>query len=287
LARLQRDDLEGRAASRRTLLAALFDIVAYHRYGGRLDRALEALDQAARSMSLGDVPAHTVVSYWGARTDVFMALPRPMSEAKACGRRALSLALGNGLLIDAALNAGNLCAIEVMRGDFEAAAAAGELGAGVCEYTAESEHTALLQLNRGRAEAARGRIRAARVFIADAKERAVESSVVTSLCDMYEAEIIVGGAANESDRLSASALDRMERFGAYRYVGAGLSVRAKVLDRLGRLPEAQTAARSAVDVLERHGTPYWLAQAYELSGRLTGNRRHRARARDVLAMIRA
>jgi hypothetical protein len=78
-----------------------------------------------------------------------------------------------------------------------------------------------------------------------------------------------------------------DRAGSRRRIGTAIRVQAEALAGLGRTREAAATIREAVGQLEREGSAFHLAQAYEASARITGDRRHVDAAHDLRAILRA
>ncbi len=91
--------------------------------------------------------------------------------------------------------------------------------------------------------------------------------------------------AGAADRAAVDAAATSERLGLTRLTGRSFGVRAEALTALARPREARDCADAAVALLESHGTLHALASAYDLSARLTRNKRHAARATELRGVL--
>jgi hypothetical protein len=73
--------------------------------------------------------------------------------------------------------------------------------------------------------------------------------------------------------------------GWQRFLGAVERIRAEACVGLERGADARHAIDNAVQILERHGSSYQLARAYDSSSRITGDPLHRKRAREIHAQL--
>jgi len=103
---------------------------------------------------------------------------------------------------------------------------------------------------------------------------------------MAEAEILLlSGAPHRAQVLATSAVEKLANCGVDRYFGSALRIQAEALAATARQREAQKVIDTAVAVLERHGHPFSLLQAYRCSAKLTGNERHRRFAEELSATL--
>jgi hypothetical protein len=82
------------------------------------------------------------------------------------------------------------------------------------------------------------------------------------------------------------AAEAMQRQGKAGFVGHACLIRARAHERRHERAEALLAVREALPLLEHFGKTPVLATAYEMSARLTGNRAHRATARELIRLLR-
>jgi hypothetical protein len=73
----------------------------------------------------------------------------------------------------------------------------------------------------------------------------------------------------------------MRRIQSKRGLGSALRVRAEIEGALGWRRQALRSIDEAIALLSGNAPPFALAQAYGLSGRLSGNRRHKQMARTL------
>ena len=75
--------------------------------------------------------------------------------------------------------------------------------------------------------------------------------------------------------------------GSGRLAGSALRLVAETQSSAGKTREATEVIAEAIVLLERHGHAFSLCRAYEVSARVTGNREHARRAREIHALYRA
>lgn len=75
--------------------------------------------------------------------------------------------------------------------------------------------------------------------------------------------------------------------GSGRLAGSALRLAAEAQSSAGKLEEAAEVIAEAIVLLERHGHAFSLCRAYEVSARVTGNRDHARRVREIHALYRA
>ena len=75
--------------------------------------------------------------------------------------------------------------------------------------------------------------------------------------------------------------------GSGRLAGSALRLVAETQSSAGKTREAAEVIAEAIVLLERHGHAFSLCRAYEVSARVTGNREHARRAREIHALYRA
>ncbi|HKU67936.1 MAG TPA: hypothetical protein VJP85_09170 [Candidatus Baltobacteraceae bacterium] len=179
-----------------------------------------------------------------------------------------------------------LCLIYVQRRAFEAALAYGRSALALARTISSAEDFAYCALNVSRIEAVLGHAQQALSLIAEVRSRVEGDATLSIFADMSEAEALLSKRAYKrvADLAARCAL-RFGGLGMERYLGSALRIEAEALAALGNQRDAAAAIGSAVEVLERRGHMFSLAQAYEVSARLTGNTRHRAAAGELFAII--
>ncbi|HTU82509.1 MAG TPA: tetratricopeptide repeat protein [Candidatus Acidoferrales bacterium] len=86
--------------------------------------------------------------------------------------------------------------------------------------------------------------------------------------------------------VARAAVRAMRRIGSERGLGSALRVQAEIQSALGESGSASRSIDEAVALLGRSGPPYALAQAYRCSAKVTGNRRHRRIAGELMQLFR-
>jgi tetratricopeptide (TPR) repeat protein len=105
-------------------------------------------------------------------------------------------------------------------------------------------------------------------------------SFICILPRLVEAELLLAEQRFESALDTArDAVDKMRRIQSKRGLGSALRVRAEIEGALGWRRQALRSIDEAIALLSGNAPPFALAQAYGLSGRLSGNRRHKRMAR--------
>ncbi|HZZ00615.1 MAG TPA: hypothetical protein VFE36_13690 [Candidatus Baltobacteraceae bacterium] len=104
---------------------------------------------------------------------------------------------------------------------------------------------------------------------------------------LIEAESLhLEGRDRDALAIARRAVHSMRRAGSSRGLGSALRVQAEIQGALDERGWAQRSIDEALSLLRKTGPPYALAQAYGCSGRLTGNRRHKAAAREMMELFR-
>ena len=104
---------------------------------------------------------------------------------------------------------------------------------------------------------------------------------------LIEAESLhLEGRNRDALAIARHAVHTMRRAGSNRGLGSALRVQAEIQGALDEKSSAQRSIDEALSLLGKTGPPYTLAQAYLCSGRLTGNRRHEAAAREMMELFR-
>lgn len=138
-------------------------------------------------------------------------------------------------------------------------------------------------LRRGNARAARsalGEIPAAGSIVGDSFDYVVPR--------LIEAESLhLEGRNRDALNIARGAVHSMRRAGSRRGLGSALRVQAEIQGALDEKGSAQRSIDEALSLLGTTGPPYALAQAYRCSGRLTGNRRHKTAAREMMELFRS
>lgn len=104
---------------------------------------------------------------------------------------------------------------------------------------------------------------------------------------LIEAESLhLEGRNRDALAIARHAVHTMRQSGSRRGLGSALRVQAEIQGALDEKGSAQRSIDEALSLLGTTGPPYALAQAYRCSGHLTGNRRHKAAAREMMELFR-
>ncbi|HXW76412.1 MAG TPA: hypothetical protein VEJ20_03290 [Candidatus Eremiobacteraceae bacterium] len=212
--------------------------------------------------------------------DVAWAI-REMSAAAVLAER-------HGMLHDALMALGWLSSLERLNGDLAGAvrtsrstiaiargSMTGTEFAQLCAAAAENEasfgnpHGALELIEEARKHVAPGGSGWARLLLGEAGARLAAGDFAATIAT---AEL---------------AFEAMQRQGKAVFVGAACLYKALAHERRGERAQALLAARETLSLLERYGKSPDLAQAYALSARLTGSRRHQQYAIELTRLLKS
>ncbi|MBV8750240.1 MAG: hypothetical protein JO103_11060 [Candidatus Eremiobacteraeota bacterium] len=127
-----------------------------------------------------------------------------------------------------------------------------------------------------------GRPAVALGLVEGARTRYPHSAPDRYLEDMMRADALDQlGRGVEAIPIAEAACGALDALGLRRYLGTAERIRAQIYWNNGRRRDAIVALDNAIRLLEDHGTRRSLARTYDLSARLTKNRRHRALAREL------
>lgn len=181
-----------------------------------------------------------------------------------------------------------LCLVYVQRRDFSAALKYGRSALALARTISSAEDFAYCALNVSRVETMCGRGTSALNLVGEVRSRIEPEGTMGIFADMSEAEALLSMRAYARGlKLAARCAAKFELLGMERYLGSALRIQAEALAALGRIREAAAAIDSALEVLERRGHMFSLAQAYETSAKVTGERRHALAADELFAIIGA
>jgi len=277
------------APERGTELAAyaLVGLGVLQRETGENFAALATLAAARELITrIPDAPADLVATLHVSLGATYAVTEGGLSTATAELLEGLACARNNNLLGHAVWASSTLCGIAIIRGHVEEALAYGQSAFALARIASNAEDFAYCCLNLARAEALVNRYESALSHIIAGRVRLDHDSVLWSLSEMAEAEILLlSGAPHRAQVLATSAVEKLANCGVDRYFGSALRIQAEALAATARQREAQKVIDTAVAVLERHGHPFSLLQAYRCSAKLTGNERHRRFAEELSATL--
>ena len=181
-----------------------------------------------------------------------------------------------------------LCLVYVQRRDFTAALKYGRSALALARTISSAEDFAYSALNVSRIETMCGRGVSALNLVGEVRARVDPDGTMGIFADMSEAEALISMRSYARGlKLAARCAAKFELLGMERYLGSALRIQAEALAALGKIRDAVAAVGSAIELLERRGHMFSLAQAYETSAKLTGNRRHTLVADELFAIISA
>ncbi len=106
------------------------------------------------------------------------------------------------------------------------------------------------------------------------------------MASIFESEILgLDGHGERSLAAAETALRVASELGIERIVGKAMRVVAEAHEALGNKTQAMAYVDPAIANFEHAGDPFSLARACNCSARLTGNRRHRSMAADLLTSM--
>jgi tetratricopeptide (TPR) repeat protein len=200
----------------------------------------------------------------------------------------LEFAQRHNLQRAAADSLSTLCMIHTQRRDFRTALAHGRSALVLARTISGVEDFAYCALNVSRIEAALGNTAEALALVREVRARLGTDLTMSVFTDMSEAEALLkAGAFAQGNALAKRCASRFAGLGMDRYLGSALRMEAEGLAALGNHRGAVATIGSAIEVLERRGHTFSLAQAYEASARITGNARHGDTAEELFAILSA
>ncbi len=181
-----------------------------------------------------------------------------------------------------------LCLVYVQRRDFADALKYGRSALALARTISSAEEFAYCALNVSRIEALSGRGSAALNLIEEVRSRVEADGTISIFADMSEAEVLLRtGSFRRVVTLAGACAATFERLGMERYLGSSLRIQAEGLVALGQTRDAVSTIGTAIEVLERRGHAFSLAQAYEVSAKITGSRKHGSAATELFSILSA
>jgi tetratricopeptide (TPR) repeat protein len=206
--------------------------------------------------------------------DVAWAI-REMSAAAVLAER-------HGMLHDALMALGWLASLETLSGNLAGAVATGRRTIAIARNTMTGTEYGLLCASFAETEAVAGNVADAARLIEDGRSRVAPGGSAWGRLLLGEANVLLaGGRTGEAIVAAQQAAQAMQRQGKAGFVGHAFLIKGRAHERRHERAEALLATREALPLLELFGKTPLLAAAYDLSARLTGNRTHRANARDL------
>jgi tetratricopeptide (TPR) repeat protein len=255
---------------------------------GDMDRCTRAVDAAWNALEgVADPPesAHYALLSASALVhavgdgDVAWAI-REMSAAAVLAER-------RGMLHDALMALGWLAGLESRNGNLESAILTSRRTVAIARNTMTGTEFAMLCAAAAENEALIGNAAGALRLIEEARGRVDPDGAGAARLTLGEAGAQL---AARNDTLAIAAADKaivaMQRQGKAVFVGWAYYYKALAHERRGERAQALFAAREALPLLERFGKSPELAGAYDLTARLTGNRRYHASASDLRRLLK-
>jgi hypothetical protein len=266
---------------------ALLQLADFYAIAGSASCALSAIREASDLLAGwedADPDARARLSI--SQANVLLTLDRPFAEAETSARAALAQAQRHGLVTRAVEAAAALCLVQAVSGNGRAALRTGQSALQVAERFRPHQAGIFLRLILARICALYADVRAANELLKEASRSIPKDSAIAVFHETAAASIDLSkGAFRAGLRRLQEATDGAQRSGFGRVTGAALALQARALSALGRAQAAATAVDAAVATLEKGGARYALADAYDLSGRLTGNRTHAKLANELRAIL--
>jgi hypothetical protein len=266
---------------------ALLRIANFHAITGDASAALSVVADAAALLSRSDGADPDVRAELSTmQAFVVLTLDRPLVEAEAPAQAALTLAQEHGLVGRAVEAAAMLSLVQAVSGDYRAALRTGHSGLSLAHRLPTHQVCVFLRLILARIYAARHDAATSCALLDEASREIPAGSALGVFRDTTAAAIALASHSFRAAlQRSQAAADAAHRSGFRRVTGAAMALQAKALYALDRPRAAAAAADAAVAILERVGARYSLAEAYDLSGRLTCNRRHARLASELRAIL--
>lgn len=206
----------------------------------------------------------------------------PVEMAMADLSTAYDLAKMSGLTRDCAEISILFCSFYGNDGKYDLALRFGNAALNLAKATMSEEGFALARCCVASVHIANHNTVAARRILKEDATSPETRSFICILPRLVEAELLLAEERFESALDAASdAVDKMRRIQSKRGLGSALRVRAEIEGALGWRRQALRSIDEAIALLSGNAPPFALAQAYGLSGRLSGNRRHKQMARTL------
>lgn len=211
--------------------------------------------------------------------DVAWAI-REMSAAAVLAER-------RGMLHDSLMSLGYLASLERLNGNLTGALATSRRTMAIARNSMAGTEFGLLCANAAEIESESGHADMAMALVKEGRARVQPGGSAWARLTIGEAQAhLAAGKTAEAVVAAQHAGEAMQRQGKAVFVGLACLLRALAHERRGERAQALLAAREALPLLERFGKSPELAAAYDLSARLTGNRRHHAAAYELRTLLK-
>jgi tetratricopeptide (TPR) repeat protein len=245
-----------------------------------VERAWDALER------LTDPPEGAHYSLLAASSLVHLVADGDVAWAIREMSAAATLAERHGMLHDALMALGWLSGLERRNGNLAGAVETGRRTIAIAHGTMSGADFALLCAAAAENEAEAGNIGGAIALIAQGRARIAPGRAAWARLLLGEAAVMLAaGDHNAAISVAQAAAEAMQRQGKDGFVGAACLIQASAYERLGDSASALLATREALPLLETFGKSPELVAAYELSARLTGNRKHRITATELRKLL--
>ena len=211
--------------------------------------------------------------------DVAWAI-REMSAAAVLAER-------HGMLHDALMALGYLAGLERSNGNVQGAVETSRRTVSIARNTMAGTEFSLLCAAAAENEACAGDTAAALKLIEEGRLHVSPGGSAWARLQLGEAETLLTAGRNaEAISAAAKAAEAMQRQEKAGFVGYACLIRGLAHERCGERAQALLAVREALPLIEHFGKSPELVAAYELSARLTGNRRHKADALELSRLLK-
>jgi hypothetical protein len=220
------------------------------------------------------------------RALALLALDRPLADSSAEAHAALQVSRRYGLLPYLADASAALAMIESASGRFDGARRIAGGALPVARQLAGHSSALYLYWSAARVQAMTGELDRAFATAAEAERAMPDANRMAAVRDFSRAYLELAARRPErAARFARVAGVTSERLGLLRVAGRSFAIRAQALAAIDRPKEARLAADTAVVLLERHGTRHSLAAAYDVSAKLTRNRKHALLASELRDLL--
>jgi tetratricopeptide (TPR) repeat protein len=255
---------------------------------GRVGVSAAAVERAWNALErMPDPPESAHYSLLAASSLVHLVADGDTAWAIREMSAAAVLAERHGMLHDALMALGWLAALERLSGNLAGAVQTGRRTMAIARNTMTGTEFALLSASAAENEAALGEISNALALITEARSRLAPGGSGWARLQLAEAETMRLAGSDAAAIVAAQrAADAMARQGKTGFVGTACLVKALACEKRGERAQALLAVREALPLLEQFGKSPELISAYELSARLTGNRRHHTAAIELDKLLK-
>ncbi len=280
---------EGRRYALDAMRLALVNLGSILQERGSAQQSLETIERARR-LATDDraVPAEHRLDVVTVRAQTLVMLPGQHARALTDAREGLVVAQANGLphqTVDCLLA---MALVHEMTGEFRLAVEHARLASRIARDALAGEDLCEALLLAARFENASDQAHHALALIGEVRRCEPYATRFSSFVRLRESEsfLRIGRAADAREAAGEAAGD-FEARGVGRYHGLSLLARAKAEDASGEAAAAVESLEAALPLLEGSSLVSTLAEAYEVSARLTGDRVRASLARDLRGGLQA